>query len=60
MPVWLRFHRGSLKLPLHSENLKLCPTVDLHYLANGALADKAALNTTIKTAIEHIRKTYEI
>jgi phage shock protein A len=29
-------------------------------LANGALADKAALNTTIKTAIEHIRKTYEI
>ena len=24
------------------------------------LADKAALNTTIKTAIEHIRKNYEI
>ena len=23
MPFWLRFHRGSLTLPLHSENLKL-------------------------------------
>jgi hypothetical protein len=25
-------------LKLNTENLKLCPTVDLHYLANGTIA----------------------